>query len=272
MGGVLLCTLATSGSGRAEVEARVSAVRGDVTIDQEPVEQHGSLPSGKQIVAGPESSCSVVLARKAVVQFCGRTTIGLRERDGERVAVVDIFGGTSRTSSEPRAADEPLELHTEVAIATLVGTTVATRVDPGTGETTFAVEEGVIEVASSDPSLGPSVTVRAGEQVTIRRGEAPGVIVPIRTENLADLSECVGGLRQAAVRGEAIDFTDEVIADDLNVIGVGGEAVAPLPAPLNEPPTVCDEPWSCTRNPDDVPLRPAPPPACGGTVGDHCSY
>jgi hypothetical protein len=257
---------------RAELDAQVSAVQGDVRVGPEPLEQHQALEEGKRIVAGADGSCSVVLARKALVQFCGQTSVALREGDGERVAVVDVLGGTSRTTTERRAVDDPLEIHTPVGIAIMRGTIVATLVDPVTGETTFAVEEGVIEVRSVDPALGPVVTVRAGEQVTIRAREAPGVVVPIQPGNLADLARCTAGIRAAAVRAEAADLTIEIVEDDFPGPDVATEGPY-LPPPLpSQPPGVCQEPsGGCPGGGSEAP-RPAIPPPCVGKEGEHCTF
>jgi hypothetical protein len=270
----LLAPLALAPAARAwaELDAQVSAVQGDVRVGPEPVEQHQALEPGKRIVSGVDGSCSVLLERKALVQFCGQTSVALREREGEQVAMVEVLGGTSRTTTERRAPGDPLEIHTPVAIATMRGTIVATRVDPATGETTFAVEEGVIEVRSADPTLAAVVTVRAGEQVTIRAGEAPGTVVPVQPGNLADLARCTAGIRAAALRAEAAELTSEIVEDDFPGPDVATEGPA-LPPPLpTELPGVCQEPsGGCPGGGTEAP-RPALPPPCVGKEGEHCTF
>ena len=73
-------------------------------------------------MTGPEAACSVLVDRRSLVQFCGQAAVRLRHDEQRDATIVDVMEGSTRALVGPRLADEPLEIHTPVAIAAILGT------------------------------------------------------------------------------------------------------------------------------------------------------
>jgi hypothetical protein len=267
--------LASAQPVRAEIEAILTAVEGHAQLEDRAIMLHGRVLTDENLATGPDSSCSVLVDRETVVQFCGRTSMQFREDSARKTTIVQIDEGSARTIVQPRSADEPLEIHTPIAVAVIVGTVLTTTVDPVTGDTTFAVESGTIRVRSSDPAVTETITVSEGERVTVRRGQPPGRIEPLHSDDLVSRS-CVSELRMASLRGARESLESEV-TDDITKQDIPGltEVSGPPPRiPPHEPPLPSSpcEVYPLLCNPPTL-LLPAPPEPCApGGAGDHCRF
>jgi hypothetical protein len=84
--------------------------------------------------------------------------------------VLQLQRGEVRLLAEPREDARRIEIHTPAAIATVTGAAVYVAVD-SQGATTIASGEKDVRVESAR-RLGSSLTLHAGQQVTLRPGAA----------------------------------------------------------------------------------------------------
>jgi hypothetical protein len=177
---------------------------------------------------------------------------------------------------EKRERGAPLEIHTPVAIAEIRGTIVSVTVDPATGDSTFALEEGEARIGPRDPSGGKAVTLEAGQQVTFRANGQVAVVEPLQAQDIAQRAGCLddfhhrgASARLARAEREAA-ATEEIVAIDIQEfalppVGAGGATDQTIPVDTKElspvtcvccPGSVCDP-----DVPDIVKPKPPPPPA-----------
>jgi hypothetical protein len=261
----------------------VTSLQGEATAGGERLGHRSEVPVERVVTTGEGASCSVLVDSMTVVQFCGQTSLVLRADAGGRRRIVEVERGSTKAVVGPRAGDEPFEIHTPAAIALILGTVISTDIDPATGATTFSVEEGSVRVQSSDPNVSGSVTVQAGEQVTIEPGRPPGQVRELRSARSAGSTECladtlfhVGALRtDRAEREEAATETivDQDVLDDPDVSlpppPLLGPPLAPEPQVVQIPLSPCQlDPLACMPEP----RAPDPLPVCGDFPGDHCSF
>jgi hypothetical protein len=229
--------LAVSTAAGAELTATVTAVKGDASVAQRPAEVSDRISKDESIVTGPEGSCSVLVDQRALIQFCGQAAVHLRQNEERNATIVDVVEGSTRTLAGPRGADEPLEIHTPVAIAAILGTILTVTVDPATGDATFALEEGKAQIEARDPALGRAFTLNAGEQVTVYADGRAGKVQPLRMRDLPDRPDC---LDDRFFRGTAVEIarlerlqsmTDAITSADIPYTGlppVGAGPEGPL--------------------------------------------
>ena len=292
--------LGMSGPAGAEVTGTVTAVKGDASVAEHPAEISDSISKDESIVTGPEASCSVLVDKRALVQFCGQAAVHLRHDEDRNATIVDVVEGSTRTLAGPRRADEPLEIHTPVAIAAILGTILSVTVDPETGDATFALEEGKAQIETRDPALGRTITLNAGEQVTVYADGRTGEVQPLKPRDLPGRPECLDdrffhGASVEIARVERLQWlTDAITSADIPYAGL--PPVATGPGPSLEPRGSVDEPLDpipsdpcglnaiCTgdvslpapeRTPPRTPesrgqSRPNRPRPCGGVPGEHC--
>lgn len=289
------CTLAACGLVHAEAaqaalegESVVTSVQGEATAGGERLGPRSEVPAERVVATGPGASCSVLVDPVTVVQFCGETSLVLRADPVGRKRIVEVERGSTKAVVGPRTADEPFEIHTPAAIALILGTIVSTDIDPVTGATTFSVEEGQVRVQSSDPSVPGSVTVRAGEAVSVARGRPPGQVREVRSARLAGTVECLADalFHVSAVRTNRAEreraVTATIVAPDI-VDDLPPVAAAPEPVvepPPSENPVVdipiqpCQlDPTACGEVRELPPAIVVPPlPVCADIPGEHCSF
>ena len=292
--------LGMSGPAGAEVTGTVTAVKGDASVAEHPAEISDPISKDESIVTGPEASCSVLVDKRALVQFCGQAAVHLRHDEDRNATIVDVVEGSTRTLAGPRRADEPLEIHTPVAIAAILGTILSVTVDPETGDATFALEEGKAQIETRDPALGRTITLNAGEQVTIHADGRAGEVRPLEPRDLPGRPDCLDdrffhGASVEIARVERLQWlTDAITSADIPYAGL--PPVATGPGPSLEPRGSLDQPMD--PNPSDPcglnaictgdvvlpePQRDAPrapesrgqrhpnrPRPCGGVPGEHC--
>jgi hypothetical protein len=181
-----------------------------------------------------------------LIQFCGQAAVRLRHDEERNATIVDVTEGSTRTLAGPRLADEPLEIHTPVAIAAILGTILSVEVDPLTGDATFALEEGKARIDTRDPALGRTITLQAGEQVTIHADGRAGEVQPLKLRDPDKLPDCLDdrffhGASVEIARSERLQWlTDAITSADIPYTGLPPVA-APPELPL-DPPGGVDEP------------------------------
>jgi len=248
--------LATSGPAAAELTGTVTAVKGDASVGEHPAEINNAISEGESIVTGPEASCSVLVDKRALVQFCGQSAVRLRHDEERNATIVDVVEGSTRTLAGPRRADEPLEIHTPVAIAAILGTILSVTVDPATGDATFALEEGKARIETRDPAPGGTVMLNAGEQVTVHADGRVGEVRPLMPRDLAERPDCLEdrffhGASVEIARVERLQWlTDAITSADIPYAGLPPVATRP------------EQPVG-PRGSVDEPLDPIPSDPCG---------
>ena len=271
--------LAASGPAAAEITGTVTAVKGDASIEKTRAKVSNRISEDQSIVTGPEASCSVLVEKRALIQFCGQAAVRLRHDEERNATIVDVAEGSTRTLAGPRRADEPLEIHTPVAIAAILGTILSVTVNPSTGNADFALEEGKARIETRDPAGGRTVMLNAGEQVRVSADGRAGEVKPLRLRDLSERPDCLDDrfFRGASVeiaRAERLQWlTDAITGADIPDAGLPPVA-ASREQPL-EPSGVADEPLDpipsdpcglsgiCTGDvvfPEPEPVRPRPAP------------
>jgi hypothetical protein len=177
--GALFALLAAGGASQgAPPGATVTAVTGNAGAGGAALDRQARLADGDSIQTGEGGACSVLVDERAVLEVCQDTSLRLGHRDGkvEGPRVLELRRGEIRVVAEPRTTDERIEIHTPAAIATVLGSVVYVAVD-AKGVTTVASAESDVRVESSR-RLGSVITLRGGQQVTLR----PGAPVPRTAE------------------------------------------------------------------------------------------
>lgn len=284
--------LAMSGPADAEVSGTVTSVRGDASVGANPAGIASLVPEGENIVTGPEAACSVLVDRRSLVQFCGQAAVRLRYEEGRSATIVDVMEGSTRALVGPRAAGEPLEIHTPVAIAQILGTILSVEVDPVTGNSTFALEKGKVQIQTqtSDPTRSRTITLNAGEQVTVRSDGTADEVQRLELRDVAKRADCMNDLHANSIEIARADREDEV-TDAITGADIPDMGLPPVAAPGDGPvelpdrdgpifddpggPICCDIfiPEPEPRDPDPViPDDPSPrrPDLCIGIPGEQC--
>jgi hypothetical protein len=245
--------LGMSGSAGAGLTGTVTSVMGEASVGEHPAEISKLVSEGESIVTGPEAACSVLVDKRALIQFCGQAAVRLRHEEERNATVVDVTEGATRTLAGPRLADEPLEIHTPVAIAAILGTILSVSVDPVTRDATFALEEGRARIQTVGPAGGRTITLDAGEQVTVHADGRASEAQPLKLRDVAKGADCLNdrffhGASVEVARAERLDWlTDAITRADIPDAG--------LP-PVTAPPP--DLPWGV-----DEPYDPIPDDPCG---------
>jgi len=244
---VVAGALAASGPAGAELLGTVTAVKGDTSIGEAPAELSDRVSEDQSIVTGPEASCSVLVEKRALIQFCGQAAVRLRHDQERNATIVDVSEGSTRTLAGPRQADEPLEIHTPVAIAAILGTILSVSVEPATGDATFALEEGKARIETRGSAGGGTVLLNAGEQVRVSADGRPGAVKPLRLRDLAERPDCLDDrfFRGASVEVARLErlqwLTDAITSADIPYTGLppvaaSSEGPRELRGSADEPP------------------------------------
>jgi hypothetical protein len=194
---------------------------------------------------------------------------------GRQVIYVD--GGEARISVQPRAPGESLEIHTPVAIATILGTVIHVKVDPRTGETTFTSEDSNASIRSAEPGVAGKTVIGGGEATTIAAGGGPQEKQQLPKRALANLSTCLRDLHEVSVENaraaNEAKVTEQVAAVDMDAADLPAVAAAEeVPEPEGE--EAGDETDLITPvDANDLP-EPAPEelPSCPFLPCDHGGF
>ena len=71
-------SLVMSGAAGADLTGTVTSVTGDASVGENPAEISALVGSGESIMTGPGASCSVLIDKRSLVQFCGQAAVRLR--------------------------------------------------------------------------------------------------------------------------------------------------------------------------------------------------
>jgi hypothetical protein len=230
--------LGLSGSAGAGLTGSVTSVKGEASVGEHPAEISKLVSEGESIVTGPEAACSVLVDKRALIQFCGQAAIRLRHDEERNATVVSVTEGSTRTLAGPRLADEPLEIHTPVAIAAILGTILSVTVDPVSGDAVFSLEEGKARIETVDPALDRTVMLRAGEQVTIH---ADGNASEVQRLTLRDDTRQAGCLADQFFHTASVELARAARAQTVTDAITGADIPGGLP-PVAAPPEPLFEP------------------------------
>jgi hypothetical protein len=290
---LIVLVIAFSVPTAATAQNFVTSVDGEAIRGDQALSLHDEVEQGELVETSDLASCSLLLSDGAVIQACNKASLRLRPGRNNGTQIIDLSSGEIKASVGPQPPDDPLEIHTPAAIATILGTTLHVRVDPETGDTTITSLHNRIRVESSDPSVEGSVTIEAGEEVVIRKGSPPE---PKRVVDIASmmtgLSDCLDdeSFRAAAVRAdrerreaEALEFIVAAdIPDSLPPVGSGGgQTVLAVPdvlqptlgpgGPIDDGDGGVCQSTNCGFQPPMVRSIPIPT-ACSGTPGEQCTF
>jgi hypothetical protein len=283
-------TLATGSPVAAEISGTVTSVKGDASVGESAAEIAGTVSEGESIVTGPEAACSLLVDSRSLVQFCGQAAVRLRYEKGRSATIVDVMEGSTRALVGPRVASEPLEIHTPVAIAAILGTIVSVDVDPVTGDSTFALEKGkvAIRTRTSDPRQSRTILLKAGEQVTVDKDGTAGEAQRLELQDVAGRANCMNDLHAIPIwiarADREEDVTEKITGDDVDDLDLPQVAAPPAPSFELEGPDIPLHDGGCGLGAvcfDDIPFRepepprpeprtpsrPSPPDPCGD---DNC--
>lgn len=257
--------LAIGGPAGAQLSGTVTSVKGDATVGAKSAEIASPVSEGDNIVTGPEAACSVLVDKRALVQFCGRSAVRLRHDEERNATVVDVTEGSARALVGPRRADEPLEIHTPTAIAAILGTILSVTVDPVTGDSTFALEEGKVQIQTrpSDPAPGRTITLNAGEQVTVRADGSAEEVQALKLRDLAKRKACMNDRYFHATSIELARLDREDAMTDV-IIGADIPGTGDLPPAAGVPVRPLEPAGGM-----DQPFEPFTDDACG--IGPLCT-
>jgi ferric-dicitrate binding protein FerR (iron transport regulator) len=261
--------------------ARLTAVSGDTSLGGDPVDRRSDLGDQAAIQTGEDGNAAMLVDEDNLVELCASTKMKLKRHPESGGRIIEVGAGTTRIIVEPGSTDEPLQISTPAAIATILGTVVYVTVDPATGETTIASEDHPVKIESSDPDIKGSTTINGMETLTMRPGEAPGA----KPEKLAKsvLENLSGCLKD--IHGDALAFDRTYVADkaqermaaadaevvDLPLVGLGPPVGPPMEGPGEEgieDPADVIEPLDIVDLPDEDMFDL--PEGCGEIPGDAC--
>jgi hypothetical protein len=241
--------LGMSGSAGAGLTGTVTSVKGEASVGEHPAEISKRISEGESIVTGPEAACSVLVDERALIQFCGQAAVRLRHDEERNATVVDVTEGSTRTLAGPRLADEPLEIHTPVAIAAILGTILSVSVHPVTGDSTFALEEGRARIQTVDPALGRTIMLDAGEQVTVHADGRASEVQRLTPRDVAKRADC---LADRFFHGASVEIARAVraqaVTDAITGADIPDAGLPPVAAPPLEPFGGVDEPLDPIRD------------------------
>jgi hypothetical protein len=151
-----------------------------------------------------------------------------RDRDSNR-RIVSLDRGEIRIIVEPREFDARIEIHTPAAIATLLGTIVHVSVDPNTGESIITSAQSKVSVRSDEAAVRGTTVLAAGEQVTVKPGDAPPAKPKqLDPEEVAALGGCLVDFHVAAADRDSQE-SGERVTDRLTAADAAN--ADPLPGP-----------------------------------------
>jgi hypothetical protein len=284
-GAAVLLGLALAPPAGAEgLIAKVTALAGGgASAGERGLELRSDVAAGESVQTRSDSSCSLLMAGETLVQLCGATRVEARTSEKDGRYSIDVKQGRLRALVGEQPADQPLEIHTPVAVAQILGTTVYVDVDPTTGVTTIGSADNPIVVQNSDPSVVGSVTICCGQKVTIAPGKPPGAPSELEKEDVSGIHDCLGDLHQPPLAEDRsrneLAMMDSLAggeADTLPPVAGGPEEFLPPDEPP-DPEQECEDIVQCGNfpigeeppgEPEEEPEIPEEPPSLNP---DPCS-
>lgn len=198
--GIALALLVSLPLVGAASEIRVTSASGAATSGGAPLEQHDTVAPGETIQV-TQSGRASILGANMVVTLCNGAAMQFEATTDDGVQVLGIREGEIKASAGPREKGERLEIHTPVAIATLLGTAVHVAVDPVTGDSVITSLEHRVRVENIDASVEGYVILSPGDQVVVRRNHAPRDVSKVDPGEFGRSSSCLddSDFRRAAL-------------------------------------------------------------------------
>jgi len=234
LGAVLVGASAASAASVESRGVRVTAVIGEASQGGTGLEQRAEVAEEEVVETAEAANVALLLDDDALAEMCENTRLRLSKLEGKRI--VHIEAGEARIVVEPGREGEMLEIHTPVAIATIMGTVVYVTVDPVTGETTIASADHDVNVRSKNPNVAGDTTVTGGESTTISAGAAPQ---QKRKRKLKDLGTCLKDMRAASIATDRLG-NELAVASAVANSDAGEAALADVGSGPSTPPGIGD--------------------------------
>jgi hypothetical protein len=174
----------------AHAEIRVTSSSGASHADGTPLTQHSTVASGEVIKVDKRGRASIYAAN-TVVNLCNGAKMKFQTEASDGAQILGISEGEIKASAGPRGKGSRLEIHTPVAIATLLGTAVHVEVDPETGDTIITSLEHRVRVENIDDALDGYVILSPGDQVVVRKDSAPNEVSKVDPGDFKRSSRCL---------------------------------------------------------------------------------
>lgn len=198
---LLLLSFAATSAGTAATV--MTSTTGNVTNATENLGQNDVLMATDRVDLEAGATASLMVGDTAIVRLCHGASLGFVGDRGRSTSALNLRTGQLKVSAGKRAIDEPLEIHTPAAIATLLGTEAHVDVDPTTGDTVVTSLHHEIKVSGVGASSDKSVVISAGQKVTIEKGSGPGAVETADVPSISFTSAC---LDDARYRIAAVSF------------------------------------------------------------------
>lgn len=201
-------------AGAVQAATVLTAADGNVTAAGKQLGQLDEISSADTIEVGGDGIASLVVADSAIVKMCHGATLGFDNDQGDGPSALTLRNGQLKVSSEKRPTDNPLEIHTPAAIATLLGTELHIDVDPETGDSTFTSIGHQTRINSVDTPDGEGIVISPGESVVVRKGEQPDAVKAADFAAIQTTSNCLDEkrFRVAAVSVARQDYGKQSLA------------------------------------------------------------
>lgn len=243
-------------SGAASAATVVTAIDGNVKASDEQLMQSDVVSSADEIVVEGSGIASLMVADSAIVKMCHGASLGFGEDQGSGPSALNLRTGQLKVSAEKRASDNPLEIHTPAAIATLLGTELLVEVDPTTGDTIFTSLDHDIRVNAIDSPDAEGFVISPGQSITVRKGMQPDAVENADLSAIEASSHCMDAerFRIAAVSSARNDYGQQSLSQiaamdvevDLPTVAAGPPVI---PTGTLSPPTffpVCISAIQCS--------------------------
>ncbi len=204
----------------------ITSSTGNVTAGSEHLEQSDVVKASDRVEVEGNGTASLMVGDSALVRLCHGASLGFGNDRGDGPSALSLGAGQAKISAGKRASDDPLEIHTPAAIATLLGTEAHVVVDPMTGDTVITSLAHRIRIEGLDAANGGTsgtIVISKGQKVTIRKGEAPESAEDVDISSLAGSSACLDDARyriaavSAARRGYAANSIGMIALMDSEV-------------------------------------------------------
>lgn len=206
----LLLVVALSAAGNAGAAAVLTSTTGNVFSGGEIRVQHDVVSANERIELEGNATASLIVDGTAIVRLCHGASLGFASDGGGRTSALDLRTGQLMISSALGRGNDPLEIHTPAATASLLRTEAHVEVDLLTGDTVITSLSSELRVNGVGANAVRSVVISAGERVTIKTGFGPGAVEAADAPASSDSpysSACLDDARYriaavAAARGE----------------------------------------------------------------------
>ncbi len=227
---ISLTVVGLAAAAQASAEVRVTSVNGTSQSGGEPLVQHSSIASGETIEVEDDGVASI-FAANTVVTLCNGAALIFNTEMQDGAQVLDISRGEIKASAAPRTGGSRLEIHTPVAIATLLGTAVHISVNPETGDSTITSLEHQVRVENVEEGVEGHVILSPGDQVVVRSKSAPDEVAKVDPGTFSRSSSC---LDDAEVRRTAV-LIEQMTLRSLTMASI---TAMDIPASPDEVPSV----------------------------------